>query len=349
MAHHLRNLLLLLSAATVIGIVAACGMMQTYDLRGVPLSWAQALSSSMVYWYPWAVLFPVVLFVARRMPLARDRLAWALPAHLLVGLVVTGAQVTLFAMLSVWWRGLVDRQRTLWDQVVNSLAWELTTGLLVYWGIVLGWHAWRSMRLEARLTRARLDALQSTLRPHFLGNALHALAEVVHEDADAADRMIVRLGALLRAAQRYEGKDLVTFTEELDLLDAYLCIQRARFGDRLRFDVDVADAARDAAVPPLLLQPLAENAVTHGLDQREGVRIGLAADKKNGALEVVLWDDGPGAGASSRDGSGFGLAGTRERLRLLFGAEASLDLVPREPRGTEARLRIPWQSVEKER
>jgi hypothetical protein len=173
--------------------------------------------------------------------------------------------------------------------------------------------------------RARLAVLQAQMQPHFLFNSLNVAAGMIQESPAAAEETLDRLAGFLRHALESTERKLVPLDEEIDAIESYLHVQRARFGDRLRYAVDVDAAARRRRVPPMLLQPLVENAILHGLRGREDggwVRVGVRLE--NDALSITIEDDGVGPGGSTHRGSGTGLANVRERIALVYGERAVL-------------------------
>jgi len=201
-------------------------------------------------------------------------------------------------------------------------------------------------QLEANLARAELDNLRLRLQPHFLFNALNTVSAVMYEDPRRADEVLDRLGELLRASLEQDRIDEVSLAEELGILDAYLAITRARFGDRLIVEVAVPVELQSARVPPLLLQPLVENAVRHGRSERDGHgRIRVSARSDGGRLFLEVWDDGDGS-LTGVGGSGLGLEATRERLRLLHGEDAAMAAGPAEDGGFAVTLQLPLRFIE---
>jgi LytS/YehU family sensor histidine kinase len=205
------------------------------------------------------------------------------------------------------------------------------------------YHAWRASRLEMQLVQARLDALVGQLQPHFLFNTLHTISAFVLEDPKQANRMITRLSELLRQSFNRERGPLVTLEEELALLDHYVAIQEARFGDRLRVTFRVDPRAASAVVPTLLLQPLVENAIRHGVVPNGAVaEISIAAVREGDRLHLEVRDNGPGPNGSSA-GGGLGLANTRARLLELYGPGHRFELTNAPaPGGALAVIDIPY-------
>lgn len=198
-----------------------------------------------------------------------------------------------------------------------------------------------------RRAEAVLRALKLELNPHFLGNALSAASSLVRTDPAAAERVLAQLGETLRVTVSRAGSQEVTLREEIEGLAPFLAIERARFGDRLAFSLEVDDDVREAHVPHMILQPLVENAVKHGLSARGAGRIVVAGRRAGEQLELSVRDDGVGmrnAQKVLRDRpGGVGLANTRARLEQLYGADARFDLVAAPDNGTIARLTLPWR------
>lgn len=244
-----------------------------------------------------------------------------------------------------WWSGL----RFL---LLVSFHWNVFT----YASIVAFVHAWdyyqryrdrelRASRLEAQLAEARLGALEMQLHPHFLFNTLNTIATLIHEDADAADNMVTRLGDLLRVILRREAGQTVSLAEEIDFVRKYLEIENVRFQDRLEVRWRIDPSAHQATVPILLLQPLVENAVRHGVAQVDGpCLIEIAVRRVDEKLHLEVMDNGPGVreGRPNDDRAGMGLRNTRERLQQLYGCGSSLKLEHRPDGGCAACVTIPY-------
>src|SRR6185369_4509061 len=195
--------------------------------------------------------------------------------------------------------------------------------------------------LEAQLAQAQLQTLKMQLQPHFLFNTLNSISALNHEDPRAANRMIARLSELLRLTLENDGAQEVSLHQELDFLKRYLEIQQVRFGDRLKVHFDVAPETMDARVPNLLLQPLVENAIQHGLAPFSAPgEIHIHASRENGLLCLRIADSGPGLPASTPSGApdGIGLANTRARLQQLYGDAHRFELRNGAQRGAVAEV-----------
>jgi len=240
------------------------------------------------------------------------------------------------------------------------VSWVFTTlpfGVAVYLAVVGIEHAARYFvqarerdaqvaRLSEQLANARLSSLQNQLNPHFLFNSLNTVAVLVRDgERGQAARVIEQLSAVLRRTLSRGREQEVSLADELDLVRQYLAVEQARFSDRLEPAFDVADETLAAAVPGFALQHLVENAVRHGIARRtEAGRLSIAARRDGEWLELSVTDDGPGIGDGA-EVAGHGLANTRERLRALYGDDASL-LVTRATRGTVARMRLPFRLLD---
>jgi hypothetical protein len=230
----------------------------------------------------------------------------------------------------------------------TMLAWSVLYIGIRYYG-ALQEERERSLRAEATAHQAQLDALRYQINPHFLFNSLNAVSTLVTERRnDEAARMLSRVSDFLRLTLTTPVRDEVALADEVDYVRQYLEIERVRFGDRLRIEVDVASDAWEAAVPSFVLQPLIENAVRHAIAPREsGGTIVIEATRAGDALRIAIIDDGPGMrddGNGSRNGAGrIGLANTRERLRALYGDRGRLELSTGNGTGTRATVEIPFR------
>ena len=203
----------------------------------------------------------------------------------------------------------------------------------------------RASQLETRLAEAQLQVLKMQLHLHFLFNTLHAISTLMHRDVEAAERMLTRLSDLLRHSFESVGVQEVSLKQELEFLDRYVEIEKVRFGDRLAVEISVDPELLDARVPNLILQPLVENAIRHGIASRAaGGRIEIEVRRDNGMLDLEIRDNGPGLPAGD-DGSegigGIGLANTRARLKQLYGARHRFELSEAAGGGLAVNLTIP--------
>jgi LytS/YehU family sensor histidine kinase len=235
---------------------------------------------------------------------------------------------------------------------------SINTSLITYWAIVLVAHALRfreegraralrAAELSAQLSEARLDALKAQLHPHFLFNTMNAISAFVRSDPERSERMLAELAELLRLTLTHDGDQEVTLADELEFAERYLYLQRTRLRERLRVSLDVPDDLRAARVPSMILQPLLENAVEHGIAHSVGGgHLGLSARRVDGRLRMEVVDDGPGLppGEPGKDFGRIGLANTRERLVQLYGDQHRFEVADRPEGGVRARIEIPWRT-----
>jgi LytS/YehU family sensor histidine kinase len=324
----MKRALLIWGAWTAVGLLFSI-QMHYQVVQGSARSWGWILAWQLSGWWSWALFTaPVCAFAAWavriRRPLAM--IAVHLPMALAIGVSCAAFEGALKAVL-----GLYLTRHTLLTGISDAVQMYWTFNLLVYAMVAGLYHAWRASRLEMQLVQARLDALVGQLQPHFLFNTLHTISAFVLEDPKQANRMITRLSELLRQSFNRERGPLVTLEEELELLDHYVAIQEARFGDRLRVTFRVDPGAGSAVVPTLLLQPLVENAIRHGAVPNGSVAVvEIAAIRSGDRLHLEVRDNGPGlaagAGPTNAGGAGLGLTNTRARLSELYGPNHSFDL-----------------------
>jgi two-component sensor histidine kinase len=284
---------------------------------------------------------------------------WALK-HLGAGLALSAASSILTAWLVAGEPSVMHPGQILtFSYLLETIGIEcVLLNLIMYWMVVfahLGWHYYQRFRerevqaadLRRELVEARLQALRMQLNPHFLFNTLHAISALIHEDPEAADRVVARLSELLRLSLDTSKSQEVPLSEELDFLDRYLEIEQTRFGDRLRIEKQVEPEVRNALVPYLILQPLVENAIRHGIEPREETgHLLIFARRNNGQLDLRIRDNGSGLPepANPPARQGIGLANTRSRLSHLYGQDYGFELVPALGGGLEARLAIPFRT-----
>src|SRR6266516_1963237 len=311
-----------------------------------PRSWGWILAWQFSGWWSWAVFTaPVCAFAAWAVRIRRP--AVLIAAHVPMALA-TAVLCAGFEGGVKWLFGLYRTPHTLFTGVGDAVAMYWTFNLLVYAMVAGLYHAWRASRLEMQLVQARLDALVGQLQPHFLFNTLHTISAFVLEDPKQAHRMITRLSALLRQSFIRDRRPLVTLEQELELLDHYVAIQEARFGDRLRVTFRVDPRAASAIVPTLLLQPLVENAIRHGVAPETSVsEIEIAATREGDRLYLSVRDNGPGVHAEPKrgNGGGLGIANTRARLLELYGPSHRFELTnapDSEGGGALATIEIPY-------
>jgi two-component system LytT family sensor kinase len=320
-----------------------------YAYTGLSVSWPRAIGAALTEWYLWGLVSPIFLWLARRFPFERGAWLRSLLVHLPATLVATLVKLVIETTI-------IERTGIVPVRPANMA--ELNASLLTCWLLVLGSHAlvqYRAaqerqrseLRLTAELSRAQLQLLKSQLHPHFLFNTLHAIGTLMHRDVPAAETMLTRLSELLRMSLETGDRAEVTLNDELAFNRTYLEIQQVRFGDRLRTRVDVDPRLLDARVPSMILQPLVENAIHHGVAPRAGGgTVQIRARPVGRQLELVVEDDGPGLGPDGQVADGIGLCNTRRRLSELYGDDASLELSSPDSGGLSVTVTLPWRRME---
>ena len=354
---------------------------------GVPVDWGWAVWHEAIYWAVWGALTPLILGCARRHRLGPDAGLRAWSAHVGLALLIAPLHIaaayaihglSLVAIGSVPLSGLggwLGERRAGFLVIALTGLWKyaVVVGLYYAFDYYRRWRreeeqssalALRAARLEGRLARSKLAALRSRLRPHFLFNTLNSIAVLVREAPEEAEATIRRLSDLLRQTLEHEEVEEVPLERELAFVERYLEIQRTRYEDRLRVETDVDRDALDAPVPFLVLQPLVENAIRHGVDRRpRGGSIRILARRRGGRLELRVEDgpagpataetaraaeataaadaEGPAAEGSSGDGGGTGLRDLRARLEQLYGDAARFEAGPRPDGGFAVRIELP--------
>jgi signal transduction histidine kinase len=337
---------------TLNGLAVGAQWMTMRDAAGQPVAFMQAMPASLVGAWGWIPLSLGLIWLARRYPIEPGRVWRALCVHGAAILAIVFVRAVYIYGLDGWLHWY-DSPPAFAAVLVQSVWNNLFQGWLVvgvahalFFGQRARERERQAIRLQSQLADARLAALSSQLNPHFLFNALNSIAELVHRDADGADHMIVGLSALLRRSLDTAGSQEVALAEELRLLGFYLDIEKIRLGDRLQVEWSVAADAQAAQVPPLLLQPLVENAVRHGVSRRlTPGRIVVRAWRERGQLLLEVQDDG-GELVAATGGNGIGLATTRARLQCLYGSAAQLELSRADGGHTLARLSIPFRQLQ---
>jgi two-component system, LytTR family, sensor kinase len=319
---------------------------------GLSHPFGQLLVMQLASWWPCALLTPPVVWWTLHFRRPGASLPRALAVHAggaVLFMLAAGSLMGLAESLLPWGppsRGMLPD--AYWG-VLRYLGVDLLLYALIVTGTEAAAHAWESRRralaaaLYARhLAEARLHVLNAQLQPHFLFNALHAISALVWEDQARADRLLARLSDLLRLTLRSGTQAETTLAEEVALLRHYAEIQEARYGDRLRVSFDVDARVRDALVPRLILQPLVENAIRHGITRRIAPgQVEVRAWERAGRLHLIVQDDGVGLGARVREG--LGLSITRARLRQLYGGEQRFMLTAAPAGGAMCTLSFPFR------
>ncbi len=317
------------------------------EVRGEPLTLARASAIWLVWAAVWAALTPIALRIEARFPLQRPLILASLVVHSVASAICALINLALFALAAPV-IGATQVEPTWLGTFSRLLGTTFLLNLPVYWLIIVAAHVERlvrrRLRLEAQLADARLQTLRSQLQPHFLFNALNTISVLMHENVDAADRILLQLSALLRRSLDSTEAHEVTLGEEIGFLERYFEIEQARFGERLSYRILIPDQVLEARVPNLILQPLVENALRHGLATRAGPgRVEIKADRQADSLLLCVVDDGRGLPPATTER--VGLTNTRARLRLLYGDRQRLDVRNSDDGGVIAEIELPWRTV----
>jgi sensor histidine kinase YesM len=316
--------------------------------------------------YSWSLVALAAVWLARRIPVGNE--GWGRPAalHVAGGLVVLAVRFwganaigvafgwipsmptpttflhilpfnLLFYLSMVGVGYAIDFYRRYRDRELEASQLELERSRL----------ALSASALETRLVEAQLQALKSQIQPHFLFNTLNAISTLVHHDPDRADRMISCLGDLLRTILAHRQQQEVTVREEIELLAPYLEIEQTRFGDRITFEIHSDPASLEARVPHLILQPLIENAIRHGIAPQRGPGwIAVSTGRSGDSLLIQVRDNGVGLdGGDPLASGGLGLNNIRSRLEQLYGERSGMKIRERSTGGTLVELRIPFRTT----
>lgn len=311
--------------------------------EGGAISWGAALRIALSSAALWVPLTMLALWAAARFPIDRDRVALPVLAHLAGALFVTLLRAGAVALLNPWvgWYAQVPPA----DELLITSAYNNVLVYLLLVGVGHAIYYARTARLQrAQLAEAQLHVLESQLRPHFLFNALNTIVAHIRTSPATAERIVEQLSVLLRNSLESSAAHEVTLQDELNMLEPYLEIEQARFEDRLTIRREIDDETLDALVPHLVLQPLVENAVRHGLARRAAPGLVLIrAFVADGMLHIHVGDNGGGfpAEARSQERWGIGLRNTADRLKQLYGNLGAIELHDRPGGGTDLRLRLP--------
>jgi two-component system LytT family sensor kinase len=337
--------------ATVLGLLSFAYYWLDDVVRGNPTPPLEPLVEELTGYWGAVFLVPIGIRLARRYPPApAPRILVHLAALLALSAAATtwnwGARSLLFPALGL---GRYD-----YGLMPLRYLMELPKGAILY-VVILAFvvlldrylaareQELRVAHLEAGLARAQLQNLSAQLQPHFLFNALNAVSSVMYEDVERADRMVASLSELLRASLRASRDQQIALAEELEVLERYLELMRARFGERLRVEVDVEDGVRGARVPAMLLQPIVENALRHGAPPPPATAIVEVRARRTGdRLMVEVRDNGPGLRGAVPIGTGVGLTNTADRLRALYGDAQSLEFDDAPGGGLVVRMTMPF-------
>ena len=332
--------------------VATTELQAAAQPEGGTAAFGRLIRMSLASCWLWALYTPAILALSRRVRIDRTNWMTTVPIHLGASALATFIDVALMRAIAPYLNAGAPTTtaplhvmflRTLF---LYSLCYFVIVALahVRYYASLSYERDLRAATLETQLAEARLTALQGQLRPHFLFNTLNMIAEQVYTDPAGADAMLTRLGVLLRSSFTEADRERVPLRRELELLESYVEIMRARFRGRLTFELTVDPTTLDALVPRFILQPLVENAIKHGVEPREeGGRVTVTARREGDSVDLEVRDNGDGLAGAIREGTG--VRNTRERLHHLYGAgRQRFALTPAPGGGTIASVVIPFDA-----
>jgi two-component system LytT family sensor kinase len=355
---------------SVVALASGVTIYRLYRATGSPMTLTSALAMQFCQILTYAPLTPFAFAFATRYPIRRSNWIVRSLLYFAVGIVFTAVHVALQSMtpFGYWDPTYHEWRSAIWDSHTHAFGvqWsvlpeQFLTNLFndisaTFIPIALVAHVvsytrtirereLRAVQLEEQLAKTRLQVLKNQLQPHFLFNTMHSISSLMLTNVRAADRMMTRLGDLLRMSLESAGTQITTLSREIEFLNCYLEIEKVRFAERLTVIYDISPETLDAPVPNLLLQPLVDNAVKHGISKLAGGgEIRIAATSRSGQLKIEISDNGPGiSNKGSLPSSGLGLRITRERLQSLYGHDQSLELLSLPEGGTKAQVCIPFR------
>ena len=297
--------------------------------------------------WAWAAVTPLVIAMVRRFKPRIERPVTLLPhlgAFAVIHAIMTMVDGATFYLVAKQWPAwpLAGYQNGLVQSALLYTAIALAVLALDHARLART-RAAHAAQLEADLSRARLETLRRQIQPHFLFNTLNTISELIDTDPARAGEMVARLGTLLRRSLDDQEQPFIPLRAELEFVTLYTDIERVRFESWLDVTLDIEPAALDAWVPPMILQPLVENAIKHGIAPAAGKgTITISAGRQNDRLSLEVIDDGVGLGPRNGNGHGIGLRTMRERLNHMFSGAAELSILQHAPRGTRVRVDVPF-------
>ncbi len=334
---------------------------QYYVMRwrlGGEVTWIEAVGSEFTYGGLWLLFTPLILWMARRVPFRKSNWPAALGIHFCAGVVLAVAQAWIYTLVFSVFRLITAGTPLELESQITSMASFFDYGIHLYWLVlaldyvyeyyfITRRHELNEARLEAQLAEARLQALTMQIRPHFLFNTLNTISVLIRSDPDVARRMVGHVSALLRQTLSVTDEGEITLQRELEFLRNYLEIEKTRFNDRLTLRYEIAPDTLEALLPAMILQPLVENSVKHGVSRTGGNGIiTISAVRLNGRLRVAVANTGHGFDGAAPP-EGVGLSNTRSRLRHLYGDEQEFRLAQNTIGGVDvvtAEVLLPWHT-----
>jgi two-component system LytT family sensor kinase len=339
---------------TIVALFFSTQVFMMYYSERQPIPYKQAFLVQGIGCFLWALVTPLVLWLARRFCIDRNQWFRKVALHFVVSLLLVSALISLHFVIYMILAGRASSITPM--RLVGYLYPNLDRWLLVYWLMLLMSHAFnyynsyrkgelKASQLRTQLVQSQLEALKMQVQPHFLFNTLHSISALLSKDTDGARKMITRLGDFLRLTLENSGSMEVTLQQEIEFLNGYLEIERVRFQDRLTTEIRIDPAVLDARVPNLILQPIVENAMRHAVVNSRSGHVEISAAARNGAVHIEVNDNGPGLHVDrtleTRRGKGLGLTNTQARLVGLYGTAARFEMTNRPSGGLNVTIEIP--------
>lgn len=328
------------------------GVFVTDDLAsGQPVAWTKHIINELTGAWTTFVLLPLLLWFFEKFPIKSSNLISRLPFYILGVIVFGTCHTTIMYIVRTplhAWAGLGNYGEG-YGILGYRMSMEFFKQFVVFWIIYGGFlffqnikksqaQALHTVQLEEQLTKARLQSLKMQLNPHFLFNTLNSISSMMYEDIHAADKMMATLSDMLRTTFRI-NKEEHSVEEEINLLGQYLNIMKVRFNDQLSTDIELEENIKKAQMPVFLFQPLVENSIKYGIEEKGNINIAISAKEEKGQLMLCVEDDGPGLKGAPKKGIGWG--NTLERLEKLFGEKHSLQMTNKDKGGLKVCIKIP--------
>lgn len=355
----IRNGLILLGIFSLVGLFTSIPVWFFIDQHGDSQSKTKFLLSNFTQWYVWALLTPGIYRISKSIPIRAQHLLQDILSNIAVSLLFVIGKSFLDGLLAFGMGAIPHPNPTLAGEIFFRLTSPISFMVFViYWMIMaviyilqykqkLQEQEVASSQLQAQLAQAQLNALKMQLQPHFLFNTLNSISSLLRENVEAADEMIIHLSDMLRYSLNTLSILEVALREEITFLQHYLDIEKIRFQDRLQTEFDIDSTAMNAMVPSMLLQPLVENSIRHGIAKQSAPgKVSISAKRRDDRLEITVLDTG-NSFSSCQEGEGIGLSNTRMRLEKLYGNEASLQMDRTANQETVVRISIPYSEMER--
>jgi len=362
-----RQWLLVTGVVILVACLSATLFYETYKhYQNESKSYIDLLEWQIVWWSPWILLVPMIVRAAQLFPVDKQKWLRSLLIHAGLCIVFSLVHLTLYVSVAHilgggLWLKVAETPgesffATLYRLYTSPFQVNFRLRLLIYAvtvlvSLTLDYYDRLQRReleltkLEKQLADAQLQALKMQLHPHFLFNTLNSVSALMYKDTNAAEEMIQKLENFLHMTLESSSSQEVTLQKELDFLSYYLQIEQIRFQDRLAVQLSIDPATLDARVPNLIMQPIVENAIRHGVATRAGQgRIEIRANRTNGVIQLQVQDNGPGLDTENNEiHEGVGLSNTRLRLQQIYGETYRFDLTNAPGGGVIATVELPYQ------